>query len=266
MKLAASCDIHYDLLHFEESRRDFELFLESLISEKADVLILAGDIVGLGWSKLKECLDLFQPAAPQRMMVFGNHDYWCGDKNSLHHLNRLEKIIEESGFFLLDKAPVKLNDVGFAGNCGWYDYSLASVPAPSGAAYERKEFFGHIVWNDANFIELNMSDREYTEILINKLEKDITSLENQVDSIITVTHHLAFREMLTEKPGDIVWTFNNAFMGSHKLGAMLLLHPKVNYHICGHSHNPRRVKKGRLESINPGSTYTHKRYIILDID
>jgi predicted phosphohydrolase len=265
MKVAASCDIHYDLLHFEESRRDFDLFLESLISEKSDVLILAGDLVGLGWSKLRECLDLFQPAATHRMMVFGNHDYWCADKNSLEHLRRLEKIIEDSGFFLLDEAPVKLDNIGFAGNSGWYDYSLAAGPAPPGAVYEKKEFLGRVVWNDANFIRLNRSDEEYTKELIDKLEKDITFLENQVDSIIAVTHHLAFREMLTERPWDILWTFNNAFMGSHKLGAMLLMHPKVIYHICGHSHNPSSVRKSQLESINPGSTYTHKRYITLNI-
>jgi len=203
--------------------------------------------------------------APLQIMVFGNHDYWTADKNTFKHLKRLEKIIEDSGVILLDKKPIKLGTVGFVGNCGWYDYSFAEKLILPGTVFEKKEFLGRVVWNDANFVGLNQSDPEYTNELIDKLEKDIKGMESQMETIIAVTHHLAFKEMLTDKPGDKLWAFTNAFMGSKKLGEMLLNHPKVNYHICGHNHHPCRIKKGRLEAINPGSSYSIKRYSILDI-
>ena len=42
---------------------------------------------------------------------------------------------------------------------------------------------------------------------------------------------------------------------------MLLNHPKVRYHICGHTHEQKVVRKGSLISINPGSTYDEKRFV-----
>ena len=265
MKIVATCDIHYDLLDSVKLENDFFHFLESMKTEKADVLVIAGDVVGLGWTRLEECLELFRPMAPLRIMVFGNHEHWAADKNTFNHLERLEKTIEDSGVVLLDKKPIKLGKVGFVGNCGWYDYSFAEKPILPGTVFEKKEFLGRVVWNDANFVGLNQSDPEYTNELIEKLEKDIKGMERHVETIVAVTHHPGFQEMLTDKPEDKLWAFTNAFMGSKKLGEMLLKHPKVKYHICGHSHHPCRIKKGHLESINPGSTYTKKRYTTLKI-
>jgi Icc-related predicted phosphoesterase len=50
-------------------------------------------------------------------------------------------------------------------------------------------------------------------------------------------------------------------MGSKRLGEMLHNHPKVRYHICGHTHDQKVVRKGSLISINPGSTYYEKRFL-----
>ncbi|MBN2255568.1 MAG: metallophosphoesterase [Deltaproteobacteria bacterium] len=112
MKIAATGDIHYDLLDSGEKKKLFSLFLEKLKAEEADALIIAGDVVGLGWKKLNECLDRFRPVAPVRMMVFGNHDYWAADKNTARHLGQMEKIIAGCGFHLLDKEPFQSGRVG----------------------------------------------------------------------------------------------------------------------------------------------------------
>jgi predicted phosphodiesterase len=39
----------------------------------------------------------------------------------------------------------------------------------------------------------------------------------------------------------------------------------VRYHISGHIHDQKTVKKEHLVSINPGSTYDEKKYISLVI-
>lgn len=154
---------------------------------------------------------------------------------------------------------------GFAGNCGWYDYSFAEEPEFPGADFKTKTIMGRVVWNDAHFVDLKKTDPEYTDELIDRLERDIEYLENRVDTIVSVTHHLGFKEMLREKPGDKLWAFANAFMGSTKLGKMLIKHPKVKTHICGHNHRPCRNQIEHLESVNPGSTYGEKNYVVLEV-
>ena len=246
MKIAVTCDIHYDLIRSAEDFDDFERFMNSLHDEEPEVLVVAGDVVGLGWSKLAECLSLFASVGRKRFMVFGNHDYWSADKKTYLHLERISDIVEQNGFHLLDRHPSRVDHIGFAGNCGWYDYSFAEDHLPFRYSYEKKMYNGRVIWNDANYINLEKPDGDYANELVEQLEHDIIHLEGQVDSIVAITHHLAYEDMVIRKEGNDLWNFNNAFMGSRKIGAMLLGHPKVTHHICGHSHSPSTVSAGHL--------------------
>ena len=131
------------------------------------------------------------------------------------------------------------------------------------SSYEKKIFGGHIIWNDVHFVRLGKSDMDYTSELNKKLERDIQKLEADVEQIVAVTHHIGFIEMLTMREGFPGLNFCNAYMGSKRLGEMLLNHPKVKYHICGHTHDQKVVRKGSLTSINPGSTYDEKKFVSL---
>ena len=73
MKIAITSDIHYDLMHTQSDMDDFIKFIDSLESKEPEILIIAGDIVGLGWSKIEECLSQFKKICTERLMVFGNH-------------------------------------------------------------------------------------------------------------------------------------------------------------------------------------------------
>jgi Icc-related predicted phosphoesterase len=261
MKIAATGDIHYDLIRNSAEHDKFLDFIRRLEKEKPDMLVLAGDIVGFGSSKLEECLNLFRDVAPVRLKVFGNHDYWSSEGDTFGHLEILKSRIKGSGFKLLDEEPLIINGIGFAGNCLWYDYSFSPAETPPRSSYEKKVFGGHIIWNDVNFVRLGKTDMEYTSELREKLEADIRTLEAKADQIIAVTHHVGFIEMLTVREEFPGWNFCNAFMGSRMLGEMLINHPKVRYHICGHTHEQKVVRKGSLISINPGSTYDEKRFV-----
>ena len=177
----------------------------------------------------------------------------------------LKARIKDCGFKLLDEKPEIINGIGFAGNCSWYDYSFAPSEAPPRSSYEKKIFRGHIIWNDLHFVRLGKTDGEYTNELIRKLEVDIQGLESEVERIIAVTHHIGFIEMLTSREDFPGWNFCNAFMGNFRLGDMLLRHPKVRCHICGHTHNQKVVRKNHLVSVNPGSTYDEKKFLTLII-
>lgn len=263
MKIVATGDIHYDLIRDQKEHRAFLRFLESLESEKHDVLVLAGDTVGLGHSKLEACLDSFRTVSPVRLMVFGNHDYWSAEGDSFRHLELLKTRIKNCGFQLLDEKPEIFDGIGFAGNCSWYDYSFAPAEVSPRSSYEKKIFRGHIIWNDLHFVRLGKTDGDYTNELIEKLEMDIRKLESEVDQIVAVTHHVGFMEMMNTREDFPGRNFCNAFMGSSRLGDMLLRHPKVRYHICGHTHDQKIVKKDHLVSINPGSSYDEKKFLSL---
>ncbi len=265
MKIIATSDIHYDLSLAEDLNHEIMLLLDSIKSENPDVLIIAGDMVGLGWRKLKDCLHLFAEVAPQRMVTFGNHEYWSSDQNTYEHLEELETIIEESGFHLLDKNPKIIGNTGFVGNCSWYDYSFAEESLFPASYYERKTFHEHVVWNDALFVRLKKSDPDYAHELVKKLEDDIRNIERDVETIVAVTHHIGFQEMIRQTKHRDVWNFTTAFMGTDKLGEMLLKYSKVKYHVCGHTHYPSKVEKNGLVSINTGSSYRKKRYITIVI-
>ncbi len=265
MKIAATGDIHYDLIRNQPDYEAFLRFIKDLEGEKPDVLILTGDTAGLGFSKLEECLDFFRKVAPERLLVFGNHEYWSTEGDTFAHLEILKPVIKNCGFKLLDEKPEIIDGIGFAGNCSWYDYSFASQDVPPRSSYEKKIFRGHIIWNDLHFVRLGKPDSEYNNELIDKLETDIRELESEVSQIVAVTHHIGFMEMLTTREDFPGWNFCNAFMGSSGLGDMLLRHPKIRYHICGHIHDQRELRKEHLISISIGSTYDEKKYTILSI-
>jgi predicted phosphodiesterase len=261
MKIAATGDIHYDLIRNPAEHDKFMNFIRRLEKEEPDVLVLAGDTVGLGSSKLEECLNVFRGVAPVRLKVFGNHEYWSTEGDTLSNLEILKSRIKGCGFKLLEEEPVIIGGIGFAGNCLWYDYSFSPAELPPRSSYEKKIFGGHIIWNDVHFVRLGKTDLDYTSELQEKLEANIRTLETKADQIVAVTHHIGFIEMLTMREEFPGWNFCNAFMGSSSLGEMLLNHPKVRYHICGHTHDQKVFRKGSLISINPGSTYDEKRFL-----
>lgn len=265
VRIAATCDIHYDLLVSARERREFTQFVSALAAERPDVLILAGDVVGLGWKMLGECLNCFSQVSPVRLMVFGNHEHWCATGCSIPHLEALAEIVAASGFRLLDKRPEVVNEIGFAGNSLWYDYTLAAGPLAPGNSYEGKIFEGRLAWNDAQFVKLGMSDKEYTMELIARLEHDIAFIENQSSQIVAVTHHVGFSELLQVSETGPGRDFCNAYMGTEKLGDLLLSRPKVRFHVCGHTHRPARFRKNGLEVVNPGSTYKQKRFALFEV-
>jgi predicted phosphodiesterase len=265
MKILATGDIHYDLIRNPTEHERLLRFVKSMEDENPDVFVLTGDIVGLGTSKLEECLNLFRPVAPVRLMVFGNHEYWLSEGDTFGHLEQMTARIKDCGFKLLDENPELVDDIGFAGNSGWYDYSFAGPEPPPRSSYEKKVYCGHIIWNDVHMVRLGKSDSDYTDELLNKLEHDIHRLESESDQIVVVTHHIGFAEMLTISEDFPGLNFCNAFMGSRRLGNLLLRHPKVKYHICGHTHFQQVVEKEHLTSVNPGSSYDEKKFLSIRI-
>ena len=180
-------------------------------------------------------------------------------------------------------------DVAIVGSVGWYDFSFASeslgIPnrfyaakmSPGAAEYLHDPIgllastddispHGREVvarWNDGKFVKLHRSDEAF---LIERLDVLRQQLERVAAArlVIAAVHHLPFRELLPP-PHSAQWDFAKAYLGSDRIGKMLLSFPSVQRAYCGHSHFAREATVGHIAAINIGSGYRSKQFVVVDV-
>jgi hypothetical protein len=119
-------------------------------------------------------------------------------------------------------------------------------------------------WMDGVHVDLPVSDEQFTEQLCDTLTEQLAALSRRAERIVAFTHHLPFAELVPRNRPDR-FAFAAAYMGSERLGEVLLASPKVTHVYCGHSHWPARRRIGHLTVINVGSTYRRKRLETLEL-
>ncbi len=132
--------------------------------------------------------------------------------------------------------PFILGDTGFVGSIAWYDYSYA--PDYLGLSVEdfRAKAFGLNIWSDKDYIKLPFSDEEFTLRLLDKFENDIKSIYDKVDKIVTVLHHVPFRQLVYYKL-EPSWDYFSAYMGSVAFGYIIKKYSsKIKVVLYGHQH------------------------------
>lgn len=270
MKVAYTSDLHMDLERMMDPG-ELERVRDTVRESKPDVFIIAGDIVGLGRKKLLSGLRALAVPGALNLIVPGNHDLWLADGSSSlrHYFDELPRLYAEGGFHMLDTAPKLVEDVGFVGSVGWYDYSFMhpDLPPSPKRRYDLKRWHPVTSWNDGVHVRLGMSDPEFNELLLLRFRDHLREVLTQgARRIVAVTHHLAFREQLTVKDDDAAWNFNNAFMGAASWGQTLLdTDCDSIVHLCGHTHAGGRFEKGQVMSITIGSTYQTKEVGVFEL-
>jgi uncharacterized protein len=108
-KIAALGDIHVEEDNPEAARR-----LLTDISQKADVLVLCGDLTHTGAASEAAVLaqELESCTIPV-VAVLGNHDYQCGQDEEI------KRFLMRRGVKILDGQPVEIHGIGFAGVKGF---------------------------------------------------------------------------------------------------------------------------------------------------
>jgi predicted phosphohydrolase len=201
-----------------------------------------------------------------KLLVAGNHDIWSTSSyDSLQLYTRIiPEIASQHGFYYLDDKPYVLGDVGFAGSILWYDYSFRqpelNIPMQ---AYERKFFQGYL-WYDVECIRWDLDDKTFSRYQYSKMENHLSHLHCKVDSIVVITHHVPFRNMIRIK-NKIDWDFGNAFQGSEIFGSLLLKYEKIKYLVCGHSHLHGEFQNGHIQCFYVGSSYRKKDYVLIEL-
>ena len=283
MEVAVTADIHYGT---QTKKDELEKYVNSLNKIGVGHLLIAGDLASRGadHDQFKEAVEILQKFRGKILFSPGNHDLWTGKGDSFDILTRkMPAMFKGSNIHLLDNNPVVIENLGFVGSVGWYDYSFRTVPVPleqlfgnylftfdegktvfrwnqlTTAQYEGKECrvsedgekWHKSTWKDKRFIKWDFTDDQFLDYCIGKLRKDIESLSPNVEKIVAVTHHLPFSEFVPDIP-DPTWGFHRAYLGSNAIGKMLLEYPRIKYAFFGHSHRNRMI---RINGLWAGNVY-----------
>jgi hypothetical protein len=290
MRLLATADLHYN---HPRSRALADDLITAMNRAGGDVLLLVGDSAVADGDSLEQCLSRFSFDGP-KLFVAGNHELWTHgpDSYSLFTVD-LPRRVRDLGWQWLQAEPFVTaglhSDVAILGSVGWYDYSFANpdlgIPrrfyeqkvSPGVAA--RLEEYAHLLegatdvgpaatevvarWNDGRFVKLGRSDDAFLDVLLAQLRAQLESLST-IPTVIAAVHHLPFRELLPP-PGGTQWDFAKAYLGSERIGRLLLEFPNVRQLLCGHSHFPARARVGHVDATNIGSGYRWKTFETLEL-
>ncbi|HEY7087134.1 MAG TPA: metallophosphoesterase [Tepidisphaeraceae bacterium] len=284
MRLIVTADLHYN---HAKSKALADDLIDRINRTGGDVLLLVGDTAAFDGPALETCLERFSFKGP-KLFVAGNHELWTHGDDSydlFHH--GLPRRVRDAGWHWLQTEPFVAGDVAVVGSLGWYDYSFAqpelgipkrfyAAKVSPGAAEHVEEYsalLGDDVpphakdviarWNDGKFVKLHRSDEEFLDELLGEMESQLGALK-EMRHIIAAVHHLPFAQLLPPSR-SAQWDFAKAYLGSARIGELLLRYPNVAQIFCGHSHFPIEATLGKIHAVNIGSGYRAKRFQALEI-
>jgi predicted phosphodiesterase len=279
--MLVTADLHYN---HARSRGLADELIDRMNAAGGDLLLIVGDTAAEDGDAFERCLSRFKFTGP-RLIVPGNHELWTHKPDS-HALLTIDypRRCQNIGWHWLPGNPFISGDVAIVGSIGWYDYSFASpklgIPrrfyekkvSPGVAA--RMPELAHLFdrtddispearkliarWNDGRHIRLGRSDEAFLAETLDQLKSDITAI-SPAKKIIAAIHHLPFAELLPP-PHSSQWDFAKAYLGSPRIGEVLLRHENIARVFCGHSHWPAEENVGRIKAINIGSGYRYKTF------
>jgi Icc-related predicted phosphoesterase len=291
MKIFAIADIH-----IEGKNKNKAYQLPDIISKKNynknDVLVIAGDISPFIGS-FHKYLSLFKKIQINKLFVAGNHDIWVNKEGDSKHkyYTQLKEAVLDAGFCYLDSNPIIINQIGFIGNIGWYDYSfkqnnlylldncnfircknnqIIKWDDLNDEDYSEKilcsinngKYQIFTSWNDRIYINWEYRDKEFADICYNKIKDDFDLIDPYAKEIVFISHHIHFYECIVQKKIP-EWDFNNAFMGCKVIGDLIKTNQKVSKIIFGHSHvRGKWIINDKITAYNPVLINNDDFYII----
>ncbi len=191
-----------------------DLFAE--IADKADVLVLAGDLTDHGKPQEARILadDIRQCRIPI-MAVLGNHDYECGQ------VDEMKAILRDAGLRLLEDHSCEFEGVGFAGTKGFGGGFGARMLGSFGEPATKQ------------FVQETIDE-------VMRLENALRSV--RAARVMTVLHYAPVLDTIVGEPAEIL-----PFLGCSRFGEAIDRFP-VSAVVHGHAH------VGRYEGRTPGGT------------
>ena len=200
VRIAAVSDVHY-----AKTSQGLLQGLFAQIAERADVLVLAGDLTDYGLAEEARVLarDLTTTVKIPIIGVLGNHDYEAGEQDQVRH------ILSDSGVHMLDGDAVEVHGVGFAGVKGFAGGFGRGVLGPWGEPAIKA------------FVQEALNEAL-------KLESALARLKTA--HRIAVLHYAPIRETVEGEPVEI-----HSWLGSSRLEEPLTRF-EVSAVVHGHAH------------------------------
>ena len=287
MRLLVTADLHYN---HPRSRPVAEDLIDRMNGAGGDAVVVGGDTAVADGDALERCLARFACAGP-KLFVAGNHELWTHRPDS-HELftDELPRRVRALGWHWLEGDPVTLGDVAVVGSVGWYDYSFArpelgiprrfyAAKVSPGAAERLGGSFSPLLdpaddvlpiardvvarWNDGKFVHLGRTDEQFLAERLDELRQSLQRVAS-ARAVVAAVHCLPFRQLLPP-PHSAQWDFVKAYLGSDRIGQLLLAHANVRHVYCGHSHYAAEATIGDLHAVNVGSGYRVKTFCTLDV-
>jgi predicted phosphohydrolase len=278
VRLLVTADLHFNHGKSHQLANDA---IDDINRTEADVLLLVGDTATADESQLERALERITFPGP-RLFLCGNHELWTRREDS-HAIftHELPARIRALGWHWLETEPFIAADVSIVGSVGWYDYSYAPdalhIPrrfyeakvSPGAASYLRA--FNHLLgddvtpdmleifarWNDGKLVKLHRSDDAFLDECLERLQRALDRVPAD-HRIVAATHHVAFSQLLPPRHSP-AWDFARAYLGSDRMGGLLLSDPRITHLFCGHSHFESHARVDHIDAINIGSGYRQKR-------
>ncbi len=236
LKIAAMGDLHVRAQeHHATEYRD--VFAE--LSEKADVLLLCGDLTDTGLPEEAERLaDNLSAAAIPVFAVLGNHDYHSGNPSEI------KKILGAANVFFLDDEPRELQGIGFAGTKGF------------GGGFGNHVIAAHGEEATKQFVEESLE-----EVL--RLENSIRKLSTR--HMVIALHYAPISQTVKGESPEIF-----PFLGSSRL-AEVIERFDVDAVFHGHAHHGtyKGATAGGIPVYNCAielvRKHEHKPYVLIEI-
>lgn len=295
LRVAITADLHFDV---PRSRAPAELVIQQINAARADAVLVIGDTATADARGLEECLGLFDAARP-RWFIPGNHELWTrhNPRGALELLrSELPARIAAAGWRWLPGAPIRHGRSAVVGSLGWYDYAFAEprlgLPQrfyeaklspgsakmlrrddlkPDGAdvSEDRRNFIAR--WNDGRFIHGIGDDAAFLRDRIAELRSDLDSARD-AEQVMVAVHVAPLEELLPRIPASgpipedrLHFAFTRAYLGSPAIGDVVMSFGNVRHIFCGHTHAYREAMIRGCSCVNVGSTYTEKRFLIVEL-
>lgn len=240
MKIALISDLHIDI---NESYPVMKTLSQMAKEEKAEGIIIAGDLSEDVDLTRKSAENLEQDCGCPVWYVPGNHDMWSRDfeKNSTDEIyeqyRKDKRCLVEKPVSLIGK----LGRFFLIGDIGWYDYSFASHRY-SESQLEQMRWKSRI-WQDSLRNQWTKDNRAKSEEMVKKLEKELLSCGNV--PVVVVTHMLPVNDFCVPEQRE-EWGYFNGFLGSSALGELYKQYPVIHA-VCGHVHFRAKVKRDGIQ-------------------
>jgi 3',5'-cyclic AMP phosphodiesterase CpdA len=270
VRIVYTSDLHADL--GERNAALLPLLAQRAVDSRPDVFIVAGDLAETA-EVVTRSLRAFEAVPGLKLYLAGNHDLFvegaaasaCGATSLEKHERILPSAAAAAGFGYLGQEPVRFGGLGIVGICGWYDFGLRD-PRLEGSvsldhyragqwrdvrAFDR----GQVLWprsslaahagsspavtsppgsQPSSFEGDWASDEEICDWMLSRLEVQLAGVQD-APALLAVVHVLPFAE-LVQRGAFAPVAFHDAWLGSPRLGALLLQQINLRAVVCGHLH------------------------------